>query len=192
MEDTRNRILKAALESFSKHGYTGATTREIARVSEVTEVTLFRYFQSKEKLFENVVCKFLPGPEFGQFVSNAKELDYRQALESIAHFFLEGLKQNEDLIRILYMESQRHYELMEQIYSALINNLNVILADYFTELQGKNIIRRFDPSVGAKMFLGIWIAFYEEEHLFAIDPGKVKTVEAVRECIEIFVRGTQA
>ena len=192
MEDTRNRILKAALELFSKHGYTGATTREIARVSHVTEVTLFRHFPSKGKLFEVVVLRNLPGPEFDQFVTNAKKLEYRQALESIAHYFLEGLKQNEDLIRILYMESQRHYELMEQVYAALINNLNVILEDYFRELQEGNIIRKFNPLVGAKMFSGIWIGFYEEEHFFAIDPGKVPTAEAICECIEIFVRGTQA
>jgi len=192
VEDTRKRILKAALESFSKHGYTGATTREIARVSDVTEVTLFRHFPTKEKLFEEVVLRNLPGPEFGQFVTNAKELEYLKALESIAHFFLDGLRQNEDLIRILYMESQRHEELMEQVYAALINNLNIILEDYFRELQEKNIIRRFNPLVGAKMFSGIWIGFYEEEHFFAIDPGKVPIGEAVRECLEIFVRGTRA
>jgi AcrR family transcriptional regulator len=191
MEDTRNRILKAALETFSKHGYTGATTREIAKESAVTEVTLFRYFPSKEKLLEEVVCKSLPGPDFIQFVSNAKKLEYRQALESIAHVFLEGLRQNEDLIRILYMESQRHYELMEQVYAALISNVTAILADYFRELQGKSIIRRFNPIAGATMFLGIWIAFYEKESLFTMDPGEVSVSESVLECIDIFVRGTQ-
>jgi len=191
LEDTRNRILKAALESFSKHGYTGATTREIARVSDVTEVTLFRHFPSKEKLFEEVVCKFLPSPEFGQFVTNAKNLEYRQSLESIAHAFLVGLNQNEDLIQILYMESQRHLELMERVYVALVNNVEAMLADYFEELQRKNIIRKFNSLVGAKMFLGIWMGIYEEEHLFAKDLVKVPNDEAVRDCVEIFARGTQ-
>jgi AcrR family transcriptional regulator len=191
MEDTQNRILKAALETFSKHGYTGATTREIAKRAGVTEVTLFRHFPSKEKLFGEVVYMRLPGPDFAQFVTNAKKLEYRQALESIAHFFLEGLRQNEDLIRILYMESQRHFELMEQVYAALISNLTAILADYFKELQSNSIIRRFDPISGATMFLGIWTAFYEKESMFAIDPGKVSINESVLECVDIFVRGTQ-
>jgi len=191
VENTRNRILKAALESFSKHGYTGATTREIARVSDVTEVTLFRHFPSKEKLFEEVVLRYLPSPEFGQFVTNAKDLEYRQALESIAHFFLEGLKQNEDLIQILYMESQRHYDLLEGVYASLVNNIDAMLADYFEELQKKNIIRKFNPLIGAKMFVGIWMGIYEEECLFGMNRGKVPTDEAVRECVEIFVRGTQ-
>jgi AcrR family transcriptional regulator len=191
MEDTQNRILKAALETFSRHGYTGATTREIAKRAGVTEVTLFRHFPSKEKLFGEVVYMRLPGPDFAQFVTNAKKLEYRQALESIAHFFLEGLRQNEDLIRILYMESQRHFELMEQVYAALISNLTAILADYFRELQEKGITRKFNPISGATMFLGIWTAFYEKENLFATDHGEVRIDEAVLECVHIFVRGTQ-
>lgn len=190
-QDTQNRILKAALELFAKSGYTGTTTREIAKISEVTEVTLFRYFPSKEKLLEQVVCSYLPGRDFAQFVASVKELEYRQALESIADFFLEGLNQNKDLIRILYIESQRHYQLMERIYAVLISNLSVLLADYFKELQEKSILRWFDPLVGAKMFFGIWMTFYEEEHLFAIDLPIAPTKEAVRECIDIFVLGTQ-
>jgi AcrR family transcriptional regulator len=191
VEETRNRILKAALELFSKHGYTGATTREIARSSDVTEVTLFRYFPSKEKLFGEVVLRYLPGQDFEEFVKNAKKLEYSQALEAIASYFLGGLKQNEDLIRIMYMESQRHFELMEQVYAALINNLTIILADYFRELQENSILRRFNPVVGAKMFLGIWVALYEDEHLLAMDSFKIPTCEAVSECLDIFIRGTK-
>ena len=192
LEDTRNRILKAALELFSTHGYTAATTRQIAGLAGVTEVTLFRHFPAKEKLFEEVVCSSLPGPLFAQFVAQAKTLDYRQALLAIAEFFLEGLRKNEDLIKILHMESQRHSELMERIYVALVESSSAILADYFTELQEKQIVRKFNTRAAAKMFLGIWLGLYEEEHFFAVDSGQVPPKEFVQDCLEIFVRGTQA
>ena len=52
---TRNRLLRAATEVFADYGVTGATTREIARVAGVSEVTLFRHFQSKEQLLVAVV-----------------------------------------------------------------------------------------------------------------------------------------
>jgi len=42
------------------------------------------------------------------------------------------------------------------------------------------------------MFLRIWLGLYEEEHLFAVDSGKVPPKEFVHDCLEIFVRGTQA
>ena len=46
----RDTLLDAALEAFSKYGYAGATTKRIAAMAEVSEVTLFRRFGSKDKL----------------------------------------------------------------------------------------------------------------------------------------------
>ena len=48
---TRDKILEAALFLFSKKGYLGATTKEIAKEAGIAELTLFRHFASKEKLF---------------------------------------------------------------------------------------------------------------------------------------------
>ncbi|MDX2216511.1 MAG: helix-turn-helix domain-containing protein [Oculatellaceae cyanobacterium bins.114] len=52
MADTRDRLLNAAIQVFSTQGFVGATTREIARVAEVSEVTLFHHFQSKDQLLK--------------------------------------------------------------------------------------------------------------------------------------------
>ena len=48
--DTREAILAAALEAYSKYGFRGATTRRIAEIAGVNEVTLFRHFGSKDTL----------------------------------------------------------------------------------------------------------------------------------------------
>src|SRR5689334_22038249 len=52
---TRARLIEAATEVFSTAGLSGATTREIARVAGVNEVTLFRHFHSKEQLLAAVI-----------------------------------------------------------------------------------------------------------------------------------------
>ena len=48
---TKEKILDATIALVSQKGYLGATTREIARGAGVTELTLFRHFGTKEKLF---------------------------------------------------------------------------------------------------------------------------------------------
>src|SRR5688500_19087935 len=48
--DTREAILVAALDAYSKYGFRGATTRRIAEAAGVNEVTIFRHFGSKEAL----------------------------------------------------------------------------------------------------------------------------------------------
>lgn len=53
--NTKERILEAALEIFSQKGFHTATTDEIAERAGVGKGTLYRYFETKEKLFEELV-----------------------------------------------------------------------------------------------------------------------------------------
>lgn len=55
LDQTRNRLLSAAVNLLCRKGYRGATTREIAQEAGVTEVTLYRHFRSKEELFVTAV-----------------------------------------------------------------------------------------------------------------------------------------
>lgn len=49
---TRAKILAAAQKSFSEHGYSQASIRDIAALAEVSSPMLLRYFGSKAGLFE--------------------------------------------------------------------------------------------------------------------------------------------
>jgi AcrR family transcriptional regulator len=46
-----DKILGAASKLFASQGYHGTSTREIARLADVSENTLFRHFDNKEELF---------------------------------------------------------------------------------------------------------------------------------------------
>ena len=49
------KILAAAQRVYAEHGFRGATTRRIAEMAGVNEVTLFRIFGSKDALLEEAV-----------------------------------------------------------------------------------------------------------------------------------------
>ncbi len=46
-----DKIVQAATKLFSRQGYNATSTREIARLADVSENTLYRYFDRKEDLF---------------------------------------------------------------------------------------------------------------------------------------------
>src|SRR5215510_678883 len=50
-EETRARIVLAALKLFGEHGFAGASTRDIAAVAGVNAPALQYYFDSKEGLY---------------------------------------------------------------------------------------------------------------------------------------------
>ncbi len=58
-----SKIVHAAGQLFARQGYHGTSTREIARVAEISENTLFRYFEHKEDLFWAALRSRLNGLE---------------------------------------------------------------------------------------------------------------------------------
>ena len=51
MNDTRERILDAALDLFIEQGYDKTSLREIAERVGVTKAALYYHFESKEEIF---------------------------------------------------------------------------------------------------------------------------------------------
>ncbi len=54
-EDRKKLILDAAMTVFVEKGFKGSTTLEIAKTADISEVTLFRYFSSKQEMFLEVI-----------------------------------------------------------------------------------------------------------------------------------------
>lgn len=50
-DETRRRILEAAIQEFSEHGLAGARTSTIAAVARVNKALLYYYFRDKEALY---------------------------------------------------------------------------------------------------------------------------------------------
>lgn len=64
-EEVRARIVDAALDEFAARGYDGATMAEIARRADVSTGNIYRYYDDKASLFEEV----LPGSFVARFRS---------------------------------------------------------------------------------------------------------------------------
>jgi len=53
--DRRHQLLETALDLFSRKGFDGTTTKEIAAAAGVTEAIIFRHFASKQALYSAVI-----------------------------------------------------------------------------------------------------------------------------------------
>ncbi|MBL8536914.1 MAG: TetR family transcriptional regulator [Hyphomonadaceae bacterium] len=56
-KETRDAILDVAEEIFSKHGFHGVTTREVARRAHVNTALIHYYFNTKQELFDAVFLR---------------------------------------------------------------------------------------------------------------------------------------
>lgn len=55
------KIIQAAAQLFARQGYHGTSTREIARLADISENTLFRHFEHKEDIFWSALQSNLSG-----------------------------------------------------------------------------------------------------------------------------------
>lgn len=105
---TRTRILKAATEVFATAGIAGATTREIARIAGVNEVTLFRHFQSKEQLLGAVVENVTALQ--AEALAHQDECTGELHIDLLHYGWLYNnmLEEHEALVRMFIGEAKRH------------------------------------------------------------------------------------
>ena len=62
-EITKERILKAASQLFTRQGFTATTVSQIAKIAEVSESSIFTYFTSKDHLLVMLVIPASSAPD---------------------------------------------------------------------------------------------------------------------------------
>jgi AcrR family transcriptional regulator len=190
--NTKERLLGATMKLVSKKGYLGATTREIAQEAGVSEITLFRHFGSKEKLFEGMLGRYTFLPHLKELRGRLDELPYEEALQIVATRFLLTLKERKSFIKIMFSEVNLYPGKIRKIYNNTIDETRSTLADYFLSLQHKGRLRKISPEAGARTFLSMLVAYFRSEEIMrGLDiTKKGKMDREVREIVDIFVHGT--
>lgn len=190
---TDERLLQATLKLISEKGYLRATTKDIAREAGVTEVTLFRRFGSKERLFEEVINKYTFLPPLRDLLSEISQYsyDYEKVLQTIGVLFFETLKERKSLVKIMTSEINIYPEKIREIYTQFIDETDRVLAGYFRAQQKKGLLRRFSPEMAAGVFFGmIFSCFRLEEIVKQRDIPKKEIDSIIKGFVEIFAYGT--
>ncbi|MGB8888263.1 MAG: TetR/AcrR family transcriptional regulator [Candidatus Korobacteraceae bacterium] len=102
---TAVRIVEAAVQLFSRRGYKGTSTREIAHLAGVNEATLFRYFPRKASLFWTATESRLNRLKLGRELQNgmAADVDPEIIVPMLVEFVVENMAQSPELMRLLYV-----------------------------------------------------------------------------------------
>ncbi len=103
---TRRRILEAAERVFSRDGFQGATTREIAREAQVNEVTLFRLFRTRDDLLRETILYRTIAPEELLNSKAAWKSDLPSQLEQYVRKYYALLLEREALVRAVVGEGR--------------------------------------------------------------------------------------
>lgn len=121
-EDRREQIIESAMKVFIDKGYNGTTTAEVAKVANISEVTLFRYFDSKRELFLAVIEPILMDT-LKESIIATRDLEPVERLRFILTERINLISKNHMVVRLILMESQVNPELGDLNYIEKISKL---------------------------------------------------------------------
>jgi AcrR family transcriptional regulator len=145
-EDTHRRILNAALEEFTHHGFKGTSTRAISERACVNEVTLFRHFGSKVEMLkeavEDAVLQMRVPTEIEAYIT----MPFRDGFGLLLKDYLMQLTNRSDILMLGMTESFSHLV----VVSALVHffsKMRTLLIDYFVEMNTQGRMKQADYPV---------------------------------------------
>jgi len=194
-EDRRLQILRVAVSLFSRKGFGGTTTREIAQAAGVSEAMVFRHFATKQELYAAILDhKACSGDSMNpeQMVAEAlKQKDDRAVFEQLAFGALDHHESDPEFQRLLLHSALEGHELAEMFFEKFIRRVYELLGSYITERQRDGAMVKMDPLIVVRSFIGMIIHHSLNNNLW--DPKrrllKISNRDAARHFTDILLNG---
>ena len=124
LKEARSKILEAALDEFSEKGYHASTIDSIAERAGIAKGTVYRYFNTKEQLFNA-----LKDDTISEFVELARkdlsrEEDVVKIIESIIKMYLSFFEKNSAFFKVI---TQEYKDFGREFSEKFINGLILAL-----------------------------------------------------------------
>lgn len=183
VDETKEKVLSAALDVFSERGFSDAGTKAIAAAAGVNEVTLFRLFGSKRKLYLEVFRRFWVMPS-ADLLLGGPTGDFRRDLLGIADAFAALFIKNDKIIRMSINDIERFPEILEALRDDP-DRFAAILSGYLSRLPAEVALADTPDALAwvfVTAFMGSTLFFLKRQ-----DEASVKSFAS--EFAELFYRG---
>ena len=182
---TSERLIAAALAMFSSRGM-AATTREIAEEAGVNEVTLFRLFESKDRLLAAVVAEVVRAESEALDRVDFVDFDMPRDIARVADVYFETHQQYQQFMRTM-LAHRFQPKLTEDIMREVIQPLRDKFIRYLAEGQRRGVVRSdIDLSPAVDAFTGMIFAAVLRRAVFS--PGYSRETY-LQTCVDLFLNG---
>lgn len=155
-----DQILDAAARLFAEKGFHRTTTRQIAEAAEVSEGTLYNYFENKNDLLFGILSRLANLRSFEAQLDRPEPHDAHQAFVDMFHSSHGFSEKHYAMQQAILSEILADAELRERYYQQLIKpGLQALEKDMQTHIQ-LGQIRNIDASFGARFLISLWLGMF--------------------------------
>lgn len=156
-DQRREHIIDVAKDAFLNDGYAATSMSTIADLLGGSKATLYKYFPSKEALFEAMMERHCAAA-FAVLTENIlPEDDIRGLLQGFGRRYLRKLSDTETLklARLVHGEGVRVPEVARAFFAHGPDRGHGYLAERLAAMRDKGLIACVDPLLTAQQFLGM-------------------------------------
>src|SRR5438067_412687 len=180
--DRRTQLLEIALNVFSRKGFNGATTKEIAAAAGVTEAIIFRHFPTKQALYQAVLESQIGCTGFKEWMAEARACmernDDEGLFRTIAKVIIRSYSGDARHERVMLFAALEGNEQGLAHYRSFSIPIFELLRDYLTKRQRDGALAEHDPGAILAAISGMAQRYAMYTRMFGF-PSEFSDEEAV-------------
>jgi TetR/AcrR family transcriptional regulator len=171
-EDRRRQLIEVAIDLFSKRGFSGTTTREIAVAAGVTEAIIFRHFATKQDLYAAILdhARLAVGTEdwLAEVQLCMDRDDDLGLFRLIVSRILEIHRTEPRFERLMLHASLEGHELAVMHRNQIMASIGVRFRAYIERRQRAGALRECDPRTIIFAVVGMAQAFGMQKYMYQL------------------------
>ncbi len=151
-KDTKERILTAALEMFSRKGYEGTNIRELAASLGLVKSGIYKHFENKEAIWNALLDRMIAyyGERFGSPDHLPPVPDSPENFVSMTMRMVNLTIHDEQIVKtrkVLTLEQYRDVRARDLATKHFLTGLTEMFTRIFSGMMEKGLIRRDNPEM---------------------------------------------
>jgi TetR/AcrR family transcriptional regulator len=194
--DRRQQLLETALDFFSRKGFEGATTKEIAAAAGVTEAIIFRHFPNKQALYKAVLDYTTHASNLDGWLAETKACMERNddagLLRSIANNILKSYRTDPRFERVVLFAALEGHEAGLAHHHQLALPILELLSAYIVRRQRQGAFLGYNPGVIIEAIAGVTTHYAMMTQFFGYaPPSGLSDEKAIETFTRIVMSGVQ-
>lgn len=192
-EDRRRQLIDIAVDLFSRKGFGGTTTREIAAAAGVTEAIIFRHFATKQDLYTAILETEGTGGSSDQWLAETEALMAQEDDEGLFRLIVAKVislhRTQPRFERLMIHAALEGHEIAVMHHNQLTLGVGARIKEYIRERQRTGALTGCDPEALLYAAVGAAEFYATQKYVYQLYNEQLTDEQMTEAFISILMNG---
>jgi AcrR family transcriptional regulator len=158
-DERREQLIETAMNLFARNGFSGTTTREIAKAAGVNEAIIFRFFPHKDDLYAAILERKSSEARTDALVEDLQAAattgDDLRVIRTLVEHIVDHQRRDPEFLRLMLHSALEGHSFAREYRERHFAPLHRFLIDYVESRQREGQFRAGDPHALVRAILAV-------------------------------------